>query len=191
MHERRTVRVSLKKAALLAMAVLVIWTGPAMAQASFRDLVEQEGLGWSIGRWAATTDDGQQVQLAYRWELDGQLIICDFKMGETAYRGMIYFVPSEEKVVEVGVLSDGKISKASWEPQGDKLVSKRETTNSWGEVEKMALVFSKGEGRTMNVAFHGVDGSGELTDESFGELELKRQKRQPRKAGAKAKRANK
>lgn len=185
--DKRNATVSLKKALPWAMAVLVVWAGSATAQVSFRDLVEQEGLGWALGRWAATTDDGQTIQLAYRWELGGHLVTCDFKMGDEAYRGMIYFVPSEERVVEVGVHSDGKISKAVWEPQGDKLVSKRETVNSWGEVQKMALVFSKGDGPTMNVAIHEVKQSGEPSDEPWGKLEFKPQKRQPRRAGARAK----
>lgn len=185
MDERRDVRVILKKALLWVMAVLAIWAGSASAQASFRDLVEQEGLGWALGRWAATTDDGQKIQLTYRWELDGHLISCDLKMGEVAYRGMIYFVPAEERVVEVGVLNDGKISKAVWEPQGDKLISRRETVNSWGEVEKTAIVFSKGDGPTMSAAFHGVDQSGKPYDEPWATLELRRQKKQPRKTEAK------
>ncbi|UCG56650.1 MAG: hypothetical protein JSU70_17520 [Phycisphaerales bacterium] len=191
MDKRRSARVSLKKIVLWAMAALVVLASPAVAQQSFRDLVAQEGLGWALGRWAATTDDGQTIQLTYRWELDGHLITCDFKMGEAAYRGMIYFVPSEERVLEVGVGNDGKTSKATWEPQDGKLVCKREQVNSWGEVEKMAIVFSKGDGRTLNTALHSMDQYGDLSDEPWATLEFKPQKRQPRKAGAKAKRANK
>jgi hypothetical protein len=49
---------------------------------------------------------------------------------------------------------------------------------------RVANIHSKVDARTMKVELRGLDGSGEVTDESFGTLEFKRQRRQPRKKEA-------
>ena len=157
---------------ILLLAILM-GTGSAMAQGSFQDFVKEQGFGWVMGRWTAQTDDGQAIELTFRWALKGQMIVSNFKMGDDAYQGIIYLIPDEEKVIEVGVHSDGNRSKATWEPQGDKLVSTREKIGSYGDAQKMAIVFSKGRGRTMSVAVHAYE-YGSMADEAMATLEFKR-----------------
>jgi len=162
-----------KTAAILLLAVLM-GCAPVMAQGSFQDFVKEQGFGWAIGRWTAQTDEGDTIELTYRWALKGQMIVCNFKMGDDAYQGIIYLIPDEEMGVEAGVHSDGDRTKATWEPQGDKLVSTREKIGSYGDAEKMAIVFSKGKGRTMSVAIHAYE-YGSAADEPMATLEFKRQ----------------
>jgi len=124
MNKQRTAKVSFGKIMLCATAIVIIWAGSAAAQQSLRDIAKEYGADWLVGRWAATTDDGTEIQLVYRWELDGHLVTVDFKMGEYASRGMIFYVPGEEKATAVSVDNRGGRSKGTWEAQDDKLVSK-------------------------------------------------------------------
>ena len=174
-NERRTAKMSLEKILLWATAILVIWSGAAVAQQSFRDLAKEYGADWLAGRWAATTDDGTEIQLVYRWELDGHLLSVDFKMGEYVSRGMIFFIPGEEKVVQVGVDNRGGRSKGTWEEQDGKLISKSERVDAEGNVQKSAAVFSKVDAKMIKIALYGVDQYDELNDESWGSLDFKRQ----------------
>ena len=174
-NERRTAKVNFEKTVLWATAILVIWSGSAVAQQSFRDLAKEYGADWLAGQWAATTDDGTEIQLVYRWELDGHLLSVDFKMGEYVSRGMIFFIPGEEKVVQVGVDNRGGRSKGTWEEQDGKLISKSENIDAEGNVQKSAAVFSKVDAKTVKIALYGVDQYDELNDESWGSLDFKRQ----------------
>jgi len=181
MNKQRTAKVSMGKVVLWAMAILFIWAGSAMAQQNFRDLTREYGADWVVGRWSATTDDGTEIQLVYRWELEGHLLSVDFKMGEFASRGMIFFVPAEEKVVGVSIDNRGGRSKGTWEEQDGKLVSKSERIDADGNVQKSAVVYTKVDAKTIKIALYGVDQYDELNDEPWGSLDFKRQVRKTTK----------
>ena len=167
---------------LLALAAgLVIWTSAAAAQEKLGDLVEEAGFNWMIGRWTATTDDGQEIEMLYRWGLDKYMATVDFKMGEYAYRGMIFYVPSEQKVIEIGVDNRGGTAQGTWEMEGEKAISKSVRTQADGETMRTAMLNSKVNGKTMKVAVYRVEANGEQADEPWATLEFKRQKRQPPK----------
>lgn len=184
-HPKTTgMSVTLTKTFLFLAAVLFILTSAAGAQEKLGDLVEEAGFNWMIGRWTATTNDGQKIEMAYRWGLDRYLVTADFKMGEYAYRTMIFYVPAEEKVVEVGLDNRGGTIKGTWEIEGEKAISKSGRTRASGETGKLAVVHSKINNRTMKAAVYQVEDSGELADEPWATMEFKRQKRQPpKKAG--------
>lgn len=166
---------------LLLAAGLVIWISSAAAQEKLGDLVQEAGFNWMIGRWTAATDDGQEIEISYRWGLDRYLATYDFKMGEFAYRGMIFYVPTEQKVVEMGVDNRGGTAKATWSMEGEKAISKSERTQADGETVRMAIINSKVNNKTMKMELFGMDSSGEQADEPWATLEFKRQKRQPPK----------
>lgn len=174
MNEQRTAKVSLGKTVFLVTAILIIWSGSAVAQQSFRDLAKEYGYDWLAGRWTATTDDGTEIQLVYKWELDGHLLTVDLKMGEFASRGMMFFVPGEEKVVQVSVDNRGGRSKGTWEAQDGKLISKSERVDAEGNVQKSATVYSKVDAKTIKIALYGLDLDGELNDESWFTMDIKR-----------------
>ncbi len=181
MNKQQTAKVSMGKSMLWAMAILFIWAGSAVAQQSFRDLAREYGADWVVGRWSATTDDGTEIELVYRWELEGHLLTVDFKMGEFASRGMIFFIPAEEKVVGVSIDNRGGRSKGTWEEQDGKLVSKSERVDAEGKVQKSAAVYTKVDAKTIKIALYGLDQDGELNDESWGSLDFKRQVRKTTK----------
>jgi len=175
-NERRTakVKVSLGKAVFLVTAILIIWSGSAVAQQSLRDLAEEYGCNWLAGRWTATTDDGTSIQLVYRWELDGHLLTVDFKMGEYASRGMIFYIPGEEKATAVSVDNRGGRSKGTWEVQDSKLISRSECVDAEGNIQKSATVYSKVDAKTIKSALYGLDQYGELNDEPRFTMDFKR-----------------
>ncbi len=181
MNKQQTAKVSMRKIVLWATAMLVICSGSAVAQQSFRDLAKEYGCDWLAGRWTATTDDGTEIQLVYRWELEGHLLSVDFKMGEFVSRGMIFFVPGEAKVIQVGVDNRGGRSKGTWEEQDGKLVSKSERIDADGNVQKSATVYTKVDAKTIKIALYGVDQYDELNDEPWGSLDFKRQVRKTTK----------
>jgi hypothetical protein len=174
-NERRTAKMNFEKTVLWVTAILVIWSGSAVAQQSFRDLAKEYGADWLAGRWTATTDDGTEIQLVYEWELDGHLVTVDLKMGEYASRGMIFYVPGEEKATGLSVDNRGGRAKGTWEVHGYKLVSRSEHVDTEGEVRKYAAVYSRVAPNTIKIDLYGVDQNDELNDESWGSLDFKRQ----------------
>jgi hypothetical protein len=186
MNQRKTEvqNVSLRKTLLVLVAGLAILASQAAAQPKLGDLVTEAGFDWMIGRWTGTTDDGQNIEAAYRWGLDKYLVSFDFKMGDYAYQGMIFYLSGKDEVVEVGVDNEGGTAKGTWNIEYDKAISKSERTQAYGETMRVAIIHSKVDARTMKVELRGLDSSGEVTDESFGTLQFKRQRRQPRKKAA-------
>ena len=176
---------SLRTTFLALTAGLVILTSVAAAQEEkLSEHVAEAGLDWMIGRWTAVTDEGQELQMLYKWELNKHLVSMSFKMGEFEGRGMIFYSVSENNVVQVGVDNRGGSNKGIWYPEADKAIAKLDYTQANGDTGKIGIVHSKVDAKTMKVAWHGVEESGELSEEPFGTLEYKRQKKQTRKKAA-------
>ena len=169
---------NLRNTVLAMAAILVILTGGASAQQKLGDLVTKGGFDWIIGKWQATTDQGDKVDLVYKWELNKNLITMGFKIGDFEGRGMIYYVPADNKVVQVGVDNRGGISKGTWDADGDKAVARLEYTPVEGDIRRMASVLSKVDANTMKDEFYTMDSNGRLAEEPLGTLEYKRQKKQ-------------
>ena len=187
MNQLRTTgsNMSLRTTFLALTAGLVILTSVAAAQEEkLSELVAEAGLDWMIGRWTAVTDEGQELQMLYKWELNKHLVSMSFKMGEFEGRGMIFYSVSENNVVQVGVDNRGGSNKGIWYPEADKAIAKLDYTQANGDTGKIGIVHSKVDAKTMKVAWHGVEESGELSEEPFGTLEYKRQKKQTRKKAA-------
>ena len=163
----------------LVVVMLAVFGGQTMAQGTLAELVEQEGFGWLVGRWTATTDDGTEIQITYRWAVGKQAIIVDLKMGEHSSHGMIFYSPKNGEVVEVAVDSRGSVSMGTWDAVDGKAVSKSESTQPDGQTFSYAVTREKVNRNTMRVAMYGVD-DGVIADDAWATLEFKRQKRQPR-----------
>lgn len=177
-QEHNQARISLTKVLAAAVLGLVIWASGAAAQQSLGDLVAEAGLDWMIGKWVATTDDGNEIQAVYQWQLNKHMVSTQFKMGQWEGQGMIYYSPSEDNVVQVGVDNMGGSNKGIWYPDGDAAVARLDYTQRSGESGKMAIIHSKVDAKTMKVIMYAVDESGQLADEPWGTLEYKRQKQQ-------------
>lgn len=164
---------------LASVVLLCVCSVPA--QEKLGDLVSEYGFDWVIGRWKATTDGGDVIELDYRWALDKHVVTVGLKMGEYEYRGMIFYISAEEKVVEVGVDNRGGMAKGTWEPDGERVVSKSERVEADGTKHNIAIFYSKVDRKTIKVELYGIDGAGKLAAEPRGALNFERQKRQARK----------
>jgi len=169
---------NLRNTLLVVAAVLIICAASAGAQQKLGDLVTEGGFDWMIGEWVATTDEGDKVDLVFKWELNKNLITMGFKVGDFEGRGMIYYVPAENKVVQVGVDNRGGIGKGVWDADGDKAVARLEYKPAEGEIRRMASVLSKVDANTMKDEYYTMDSDGRLAEEPLGTLEYKRQKKQ-------------
>lgn len=172
---------NLRKTLLVLGAVLAIWAGQARAQQTLGDLVEEAGLNWMIGRWVTTTDEGDEIQLIYRWQLDKHLATIQLRTPDFEYYGMIFYVPAKEEIVQVGADNRGGSGKGLWEPDGDKAIMKIEHTGVYGEIQRMGLAHSRVNAKTMKIEMYAVDSAGELAEEPWATLEFKRQRAKTRK----------
>jgi len=164
---------------VVLLTLLTICAGPAMAQQSLGDIVTDMGFGWMAGRWTATTDNGDEIQLAYRWTTEKHAIIMDFKMGQISSHGMIYYSPLDEKVHQISIDSEGNITKGTWDVSGEKAIAKTERTDAYGEMRSMAIGHSKAGADTMKIELFSIE-YGEVAATPSFTMEFKRQKRQAR-----------
>jgi hypothetical protein len=171
----------LRNILLFAAAIIVITTTGVNAQQKLGDLVSESGFDWLLGKWEAMTNEGEKVELEYKWELDKHLIIMKFKVPDNEFHAMIYYIPTEDQVVQVTVDKKGGTGKGIWEPQGDKAILKHEHTDADWQTTKLGIVHSKVDNNTMKWEIHELYDSGELSDYPNMTVELKRQKKKAAK----------
>ncbi|HUU17433.1 MAG TPA: hypothetical protein VMW72_09810 [Sedimentisphaerales bacterium] len=169
---------NLRNTFLASAAILVILAGGASAQQKLGDLVTEGGFDWMIGEWVATTDEGDKVDLVYKWELDKHLVTIHLKWPNYEYRGMIFYKPTEDKIVQIGADNQGGSGKGTWDADGNKAVLKTEHTGADSQTNKIGYAFSKVDADTMKVEAYEVYSSGELADYPNFTAEFKRQKKQ-------------
>lgn len=166
---------SLRNILLIAAAMLVACAAQAATQQSLGDLVSENGYDWLIGKWAATTNEGEQIEFEYKWGLDKHIVLADLKMGDFKYHGIIMLVPAREEVIQVGADNKGGIWKGAWSGEDGKAVHRTEHTRPDGETRKADIVHAKADADTMKVATYGVDSSGQRASEPWGTVTYKRQ----------------
>ena len=183
MNQQETTRtqLSVRNTLFAVAAILVISATGAMAQGNLGYLVSEGGFDWVIAKWGATTDDGDKVELEYKWELNKNLIMMQLKWPNFEYRGMIFFMPAKEEVVQVGVDNAGGNGKGTWEAVGQKAVLKHEHTGLYGEISRMGFAHSKVDAETMKMEIYEMSSDGELAEEPGITIEFKRQKPEARK----------
>ena len=150
--------------------------GASTGQESLKDIVEQQGIAWMIGRWKATTDDGTDILLSYRWAVKGNAMISSFKMGERSQLGMIYLDLDAQQGKQISVDSRGQVTKATWEAEYGEAIAKTKMTNEYGEATDVGIAYSKVDEATIKVAIYGLD-NGELSDSSMFEINFKKEKK--------------
>ena len=168
----------LRNTFLAVAAILIILAAGASAQQKLGDLVTEGGFDWMMGKWVAETNEGQELQIIYKWELDKHLLTVYFKIGSYEHRGMIFYVPTEDKIVQIGADNQGGNGRGTWEPDGNKAVLKYEHTEADGQTNKTGLAHSKVDANTMKVEVYEVYSTGELSDYPSFTVEYKRQKEQ-------------
>jgi len=160
---------------LVAAALLVACVVPVTAQQKLGDMVAEGGYEWIIGRWVATTDEGQKVEFKYDWVLDKHAVLADVKMAEFNYRGLVMLAPGSEEIFDIGADNRGGLWKGTWSEGQGGLVHRVEHTSPDGQVRKADIVYEKTDVDSVNIAMYGVDGSGSRNSDPWGKLTYKRQ----------------
>lgn len=168
---------SKEKKSLVLITILVALTGVAIGQESLKSVVEQEGFAWMAGKWKATMDDGQEILLSYEWAVKGHAIVSTLKIGERSSQGMIYFDAEEQQVRQFSIDSRGRATKATWEVQNGKAISKTKMTDEYGQATDVAIAYSKITITSMKVEVYGLE-DGELSDNPWFEINFKKEKKQ-------------
>jgi hypothetical protein len=177
----------LRRALLAVTGIVAISASSATAQGTLGNLVSEGGFDWTLGKWEATTDEGDKVELEYKWELNKNLMTIRLKWPNFEYRGMIFYMPAKDQVVQIGVDNGGGNGKGTWEPVGEKAVLKYEHTGPYGEINRMGFAHSKVNAETMKVEVYEMYSDGSLGAEPAATTTFKRQKPQPpKKDSAKA-----
>jgi len=175
MNEPKTARVhmSLRNILLAVAILLVVWSAQAAAQQSLGDIVKEYGFDWLIGKWVGQTSEGDKIQVIYNWQLDKHLVTIHLKWPDYEHRGMIFYVPTADEVVQIGVDNIGGSWKGTWDAEENKGILKIEHTKADGEIQKMAIIYSKVDAKTMKTELYGVNEAGELEAQPRGSLEYK------------------
>jgi len=175
---------SMKSISLVIVVLLAVSAVPAGAQEKLGDFVAEYGYDWMIGNWAATGDDGQQVELEYKWILDKYAMCLNLKMGDFQYHGMIMLVASSEEIVQIGADNMGGTWNGTWTEDYDGAVNRNKRLEPYGETQTMDMVFIKVNNNSFKVKQYPVESDGWRASQASGELTFKRQKADTAKKGA-------
>jgi len=170
---------TMRRAFLCLGVFMTLSAATAVAQDRLGDLVAQGGYDWLIGRWVATTDEGQQVAFEQKWTLDRHAILVDLQMRDFKLAGMIIFVPSREEVMQVSADNQGGTWKGTWRDEYGSAVHTTQHTRADGEVQKAEIVYTNVDADTMKVAVYGFDSNGYRASSAWSTLTYKRQKGAP------------
>ena len=158
-----------------AVIVLMAWVAPGAAQQKLGDLIASGGYEWVIGKWVATTDEGQKVECNFDWAVDKCVVLNDLRMGDFTYQGIVTLSPTGEEAVDKGADNRGGIWKGTWSPAGEGLVRAVEHTGPDGQVRKGEISYDKVDADTVTIALYATDSSGSRSGEPMSKLTYKRQ----------------
>ena len=168
----------------MIVALLVVSAVPAGAQEKLGDLVAQYGYDWMIGKWTASSGDGQPVELEYKWILDKKAICVNAKIGDFKYHGLIMFVPSREEVVQIGADNMGAMWNGTWAEDYEGAVNRNERIEPDGTTQTMDMVYAKVDNNSFKVKQYAVESGGYRASQARSEITFKRQKADTAKKGA-------
>ena len=175
---------SMRNVSLVIAVILAISVVPAGAQDKLGDLVAEYGYDWMIGKWAATSDDGGQVELEYKWILDKCAMSVNLNMGDFKYHGIIMLVASSEEIVQIGADNMGGTWNGTWTEDYDGAVNRNKRLEPYGETQTMDMVFIKVNNNSFKVKQYAVESDGSRASQASGELTFKLQKANTAKKGA-------
>ena len=160
---------------LVVVVLLAVFAVESRAQDKLGDFVAEYGYDWMIGNWAATSDDGRQVELEYKWILDKYAMSVNLKMGDFKYHGMIMGMPSREEIVQIGADNMGGTWNGTWTEDYEGAVNRNKRLDTYGSTETMDMVFIKVNNDSFKVKEYPVE-SGYRASSARGETTFKRRK---------------
>lgn len=166
---------SMRSISLVIAVFLAISAVPAGAQDKLGDFVAEYGYDWMIGKWSATNDDGQQIELEYKWILDKCTMCVNVKIGDFKYHGLIMLVPSREEIVQIGADNMGGTWNGSWTEDYEGAANRNQRLDADGTTLIMEHVYIKVDNNSFKIKEYSVE-SGYRSSQASGETTFKRQK---------------
>ena len=166
---------SIRSISLVVAVLLAVSAVESRAQDKLGDFVAEYGYDWMIGNWAATNDEGQQIELEYKWILDKYAMCVNVKIGDFKYHGMIMLVPSREEVVQLGADNNGGTWNGTWTEDYDGAANRNQRLDADGTTLTMEHVYIKVDNNCFKIKEYSVE-SGNRASQSSGETTFKRQK---------------
>lgn len=170
----------------ISLVIAVLWvisSVPAGAQETLGDLVAEFGYDWMIGKWAAASDEGQKVELEYKWILDKNAMCVNVTIGEFKYHGLIMFKASREEIVQIGADNMGATWNGTWAEDYEGAVNRNERIEADGTTQTVDLVYIKIDNNNFKVKEYLVEAGGYRASQARGELTFKRRKADTAKRG--------
>ena len=166
---------SLRSAFVTIVMVWAVCAVPGVAQEKLADLVSAGGYDWIIGKWVATTDDGQKAESNFNWALDKCVVLNDLQFGDFKYQGIVMLPPGGGDAVDEGADTRGGVWKGTWSPDGDGLARRVEYTSPDGQVRKGEIVYGKVDADTITIALYAAGENGARNAEPWNKMTYKRQ----------------
>ena len=166
---------SLRSVFVTVVMVWAVCAAPGVAQEKLGDLVASGGYDWIIGKWVATTDDGQKAESNFNWALDKCVVLNDLQFGDFKYQGIVMLPPGGGDAVDEGADTRGGVWKGTWSPDGDGLARRVEYTSPDGQVRKGEIVYGKVDADTITIALYAAGENGARNAEPWNKMTYKRQ----------------
>lgn len=161
---------------LIAIATLVCaLTLTTQAQVTLASLANEANAGWMLGTWKGTTDNGDSMELGFKWELDKHMIVLTINAGGMEAKGFTVMEPGAEMPSYMGVDNQGSVSKGNWNYEDGALVLRLETKRPYESPRKWAATFSGSESSGLTVKMHGLESWGGLSYPAMATIKLKKQ----------------
>lgn len=176
MNQQSTVMKKAARIFLTAAVSLIIFGTAASAQENLGYLMQESGSDWLVGKWLGESPEGQKYTMEYKWEIKPHVLSVHFKGFDFEYHGIIFYKPSEQQVVQIGVDSNGGNGKGIWEAEYGKATFRSEHTGEYGEISRMGFIYSKVDADSMKSELYEMDENGKLAENPGMTLEYKRQK---------------
>jgi uncharacterized protein (TIGR03067 family) len=165
----------MKSISLVIVVLLAVSAVPAGAQEKLGDFVAEYGYDWMLGNWSATSDEGKQVELEYKWILDKCAMCVNVKIGDFKYHGLIMLVPSREEIIQIGADNMGGTWNGSWTEDYEGAVNRNQRLDTDGTTLTMDHVYIKVDNNSFKIKEYSVE-SGYRSSQASGETTFKRQK---------------
>jgi len=166
---------SMKSISLVIAVLLAVSAVESRAQEKLGDFVAEYGYDWMLGKWAASGDDGRQVELEYKWILDKCAMCVNVKIGDFKYHGLIMLVPFREEIVQIGADNMGGTWNGTWTEDSEGAVNRNHRLKADRTTQTMDLVYIKVDNNSFKVKEYPVE-SGYRASQARGETTFKRQK---------------
>ena len=159
----------------LCTAILLgLVVAPTALARNLGDVVQEAGAGWLIGTWQMEDEMGNKTTVSYRWALDKNLVMLDFRSARWNSKGMTFCDPAEDKVTYIAVDDRGGHLQGTWSLEGGNPLVVYEHTDTEGHKRRVGVLHKRVDDNTFKGEMYEVLDSGQLASQPALTVEMKR-----------------